>query len=124
MGFIDQLLLFQIRIRDLEKKFIDLSSNMDRRIQAFIEENPQKILRNLKILEEKDAILWKENHHKQSHMEENIAHQRDQLRENLESLNQALVVMNRRIDNSEYKVQTIERGIEGFNVFYFQDESV
>ena len=37
------------RIRDLETKYIDLSSNQDRRIQNFIEENPQRIYRHLKV---------------------------------------------------------------------------
>ena len=38
-----------IRVRDLERKYIDLASNLDRRVQTFIEENPQKILRHLRV---------------------------------------------------------------------------
>jgi len=40
------------RVRDIERKYIDLASSLDRRVQAFIEENPQKILRHLRVIRE------------------------------------------------------------------------
>ena len=89
---------------------------MDRRIQGFIEENPQKILRHLKASEEKDAMLWKESHKRQTNFQDTINQQRDNLKDNLDSINQALITLNRRVDESEYKVGTMERGVEQINV--------
>jgi len=42
-------LMMMDRMRDLERKYIDLASSLDRRVQSFIEENPQKILRHLRV---------------------------------------------------------------------------
>jgi len=38
-----------VKVRDIERKFIDLVSNLDRKFQAFVEENPQKLMRYMKV---------------------------------------------------------------------------
>jgi len=43
------IIMMMDRMRDLERKYIDLASSLDRRVQSFIEENPQKILRHLRV---------------------------------------------------------------------------
>ena len=36
--------MINIRLRDLEKNYFDLSSSFEKRIQTFLEDNPHKIL--------------------------------------------------------------------------------
>jgi len=36
-------------MRDLERKFFELAGSVDRKIQGFIEENPLKFLRHLRV---------------------------------------------------------------------------
>lgn len=100
----------------MEKKFLDLSASMDRRIQAFIEENPQKIIRHLRNCEEKDAQLWKESFQNQANIQNSVAGYKDDLQKNLDNINQALILINRRVDESEYRVVNVERGINNFEV--------
>ena len=49
--FIPKLFFFliKIRMRDLERKFLDLAGSLDRKIQGFIDENPLKFLRHLRV---------------------------------------------------------------------------
>lgn len=95
---------------------MDLASNVDRRILSFLEENPQKIMRYIQNFQEKDSQLWKENHHKQLSFQENIDTTRQDLQKNVEQLSQAIVTLNRRIDENDYRIGTFQRDLDGVQV--------
>lgn len=103
-------------MRDLERKYIDLSSSLDRRVQTFIEENPQKVLRHLKVLEDKESTLWKESQQKQINFQDNIEILKASFKENNDEVNHNLITVQRRLDESEFKIATLVKALEGFNV--------
>lgn len=66
-----------MRLRDVETKMMDLKNALERKVLQIIEENPQKIIRHLKFIEEKEMNLWSENlqkHNSQSEALERLKH--------------------------------------------------
>jgi len=103
------------RVRDIERKYIDLASSLDRRVQAFIEENPQKILRHLRNIEDKEVTLWKESQQKQLALQDGLDIVKGSVRENNDGINSLLNQISRRLDENDFKMESVMKGLDSVN---------
>lgn len=94
------------RMRDLENKFLDFKSNFEKRVLIMLEENPQKYLRHLKVMEDKDSALWKDSYQKQNKMEEDLRSMRDIYQKQNEAFFNKILGLEAQIQDCQYKIKS------------------
>lgn len=97
-----------VRMRDLENKFLDFKTNFERRVLTLLEENPQKYLRHLKMLEDADSVLWKESDSKFLQMESKLNSVENLLSSSLEGQNMETLMLIKKVDELQFRLKSIE----------------
>ena len=70
----------------------------------------------IKTLEDKESTLWKESQQKQINFQDNIESLKTSFKENNDEVNQNMITVQRRLDESEFKIAALIKTLEGFNV--------
>jgi len=71
---------------------------------------------NVKNIEDKESILWKESQQKQLTFQDGLDLLKDSLKSNNDGVNTVLNTLTRRLDESDFKMANIMRGLEGMHV--------
>ena len=101
-----------LRVRDLESKFLELKTALDRRVLQIIEENPQKIIRHLKFIEEKEMTLWNENLHKHDRHSEDLEIFKNNQKQNFNEATTTLMDVRKELEEVKYKNFNLHRDLE------------
>ena len=94
------------RLRDVENKFLDFKSNFEKRVLVMLEENPQKYLRHLKVMEDKDSALWKDSFQKQSKLEDDLRLTQDLLKKQNEALFNKVLTLENQVQDCYFKIRS------------------
>ena len=81
-----------------------------------VEENPQKFLRHLKNFEDKDLVLWKENHRRQQKFHGNLEQYKNMTKKSFEQYGQKLLQLEKKIDDNVFRTTNMSRELEGLMV--------
>ena len=71
-----------------------------------LEENPQKYIRHLKVMEDKDSALWKDSFQKQSKLEDDFQGLRDTLHNQNEAFFNKILTLEAQVQNCEFKMRS------------------
>ena len=113
-----------LKIRDLEKKFIEMKTQMERQVLQIIEENPKRIMQHLRTIEEKETNLWAENMQRHNKNFENLENVKMKQDNNMGLLQKTLMDMKREIEDLNFKNIELRRNMEslaGQSKAAFQD---
>ena len=101
-----------LKLRDLEKKLIEMKTQMERQVLQIIEENPKRIMQHLRSIEEKETNLWAENmqrHNKNYETVENLKMKQDN---NVTMMHQQMMEMKRQIEDLSFKNIELARNMQ------------
>ena len=90
---------------------VDMKGDMERRIQQMIEENPMKMLSQLRQIEEKETTMWANNIEKHNKNSDALVVHQARTGSHLENVGNKLVAMQRQLENLSFKNVELERNI-------------
>ena len=107
------------RMRDLENKFLDFKTNFEKRVLIMLEENPQKYLRHLKVMEDKDSVLWKDSFQKHDRLEDEFRGFQELFQKQNEGFYNKIIGLESQIQDCEFKLRSnpVKNPIESSNIF-------
>ena len=100
------------RLRELEIQMMDLRVGVERRLSSVSEDFPNRLNKELRIIQERDSYMWKENTQKQIQLNDSLRLMQDSLRGSIEALNNELVVIRRKVDEVTVKHSNTVREID------------
>lgn len=100
-----------LKIRDLEKKVIEMKTQMERQVLQIIEENPKRIMQHLRSIEEKETNLWAENMQRHNKNYENVENLKLKQDNNLAMIHQQMQDMKRHIEDLSFKNIELSRNM-------------
>lgn len=101
-----------LKLRDLEKRFIEMKTNMERKVIQIIEENPKRILQQLRMIEEKETDLWADNMKRHNKNFESLETIKVQNQGNMGMVNKALLDMRKEIEDLNFKNTELRRNMQ------------
>lgn len=100
------------RLRELEIQMMDLRAGVERRLSSVSEDFPSRLNKELRIIQERDSYMWKENSQKQIQLNDSLRLMQESLRNSVESLNNELVLIRRKVDEVTVKHSNTVREID------------
>lgn len=100
------------RLRELEIQLLDIRAGLERRISSITEDFPNRLTKELRIIQERDSYLWKENTQKQAQLAEALKFTQEGLKKNAEQVGNELVYLRRKVDEIVLKNSATSREIE------------
>jgi hypothetical protein len=93
----------RLRLRELEIQMVDLRAGIERRLSTVTEEFPNRLNKELRIIQERDTYLWKENTQKQTQLFEALKILQDSFRSGVKQANNDIALLGRKIDEIAVK---------------------
>lgn len=103
------------RLRELEIQMLDLRAGIERRLSSVADEFPNRMNKELRIIQERDTFLWKENTQKQMQLSDSVKFIQESMKNAMDHLNNEVVLMKRRLDEVTVKNNNVVRDLELVN---------
>ena len=100
------------RLRELEIQLLDMRAGIERRLSSVTEDFPNRLTKELRIIQERDSYLWKESTQKQFQLSEGLKYLQDSLRSTMEQVSNELANLRRKVDEVTIKHSSTAREIE------------
>ncbi|CAG9312986.1 unnamed protein product [Blepharisma stoltei] len=100
------------RIRELELQLLDIRASIERRLIGFGDDFPNRLHKELKIIEERDTHLWKDNAQQLLMLQDAIKIIKNTMQTSFEKMSIEMNGMRRKVDQLELKNSSAEREIE------------
>ena len=100
------------KVRELEINLLDLKASFERRLSQLLEEVPNRMSREFKLIEGRDAALWKENNSKLIGYSDEIILLKESMKAYMTTANSKLADFQKGIDSNAFKVASLEKRIE------------
>lgn len=105
------VLNLNLKVRDLETKMLDLKSELERKVLQIIEENPKRILQNIKKIEEKETALWADNLDKHYKNNETIELIKMDSKNSMAGMNREIMNLRKQLEDLSYKNIELQRTV-------------
>lgn len=100
------------RVRELEIQMLDLHSTLDRRLSALHEELPNRLQAEIKLLQDRDSALWRDNSQKVQHLQDSVRMLAEGLKRPLDTVSNEQGTLKKRMDELEIRSVTVSRELE------------
>jgi hypothetical protein len=100
------------RLRELEIQMLDLRAGIERRLSSVAEEFPNRLHKELRIIQERDSFMWKENTQKQVQISDGLKNLQEFFRNTVENLNTEIVALKRKVEEVSVKHSNTLRDVE------------
>ena len=100
------------RVRELEIQMLDLHSTLDRRLTSLHEELPSRLQAEIKLLQDRDNALWRDNNQKVQYLQDSVRHLTENLKRPLDSIGTEQGTIKKRLDELEIRSVTVSRELE------------
>ncbi len=101
-----------LKLRDLEKKVLEMKTQMERQVLQIIEENPKRIMQHLRTIEEKETNMWADNMQKHNKIYENLESTKMKQDSNMTLIHQQMMDMRREIEDLNFKNIELRRNMD------------
>lgn len=100
------------RVRELEIQMLDLHSTLDRRLSSLHEELPNRLQAEIKLLQDRDGALWRDNNQKMQQLQDTVRMLAENIKRPLDTIGNEQGTMKKRLDELEIRTVTVSREVE------------
>lgn len=100
------------RLRELEIQMLDLRAGIERRLSTVADEFPNRLNKELRIIQERDTFMWKESTQKQIQLSDTVRLVQENVKGAMEHLNSELVIVRRKLDEVTAKNMNVVKELE------------